>query len=181
MGSRQAGYANVVWIPVGSPAIGKVKAAWTLRIAHQGTGSAGRSNQAVTQQAEHADHQHSQDPEQPHGQQRAHLLHMPLISYFVPRSLNPPLVRGEPYVQVIPVEGETDMTADRWLVIVGWVLLVLMAWQTVVSIYEASVPRTLVGVTAITMAFWALGVNRDRYRDRTRRPSDREDAQTRRG
>lgn len=72
------------------------------------------------------------------------------------------------------------MDTDRWMVILGWVLLAVMVWQSAVSIYQANTLRTVVGVTGIAMALWALGVNRERLTriNRHRGPGD---ARTRRG
>lgn len=71
---------------------------------------------------------------------------------------------------------------DRWMVILGWILLIIMAWQTGVSIYHANAMRTVVGVTALVMALWALGVNQERLdKVNSGHGGQNEDARTPRG
>ncbi len=72
---------------------------------------------------------------------------------------------------------------SRLMVIIGWILVSVMAWQTGVSILEANYVRSITGITFLAIGFWALGVNREILRQKTRPSPDQapEDAHTRRG
>ena len=71
----------------------------------------------------------------------------------------------------------------RVMVVIGWILVVLMAWQTGASILEGDPLRAVTGITFLALGLWALGVNRESLGQKSGSTPDpnREDAQTRRG